>query len=115
MLAFEAVRQHGARAVLFESLDRPILTGAPHQPALRVERGAVRADDDHVGPAGSGLQADVRRIVAAVTGLLHEDRHLVVQRDLVHDVVDQAAEQQVATPAVADPQHAFIDAESAGH
>src|SRR4029450_1667351 len=87
----------------------------PHDPAQRVERGAVRPDDEDVRPAGSRLQPHTAGIVAAVPGLFHEDRDPVIGRDLVDDVVDETADEDIAPVALANPQHALVDAEPAGH
>ena len=105
--------QHGARTVLLEAHHRAVVVGAPDEPALRVQARAARADQQHVRAAAARLCAGVAHVRAGIAGLLHEHRHFVVRRDFVDDVVEQAADEQVAGVAFAHPDGAFVQAEAA--
>ena len=103
VLALEVVRQHGASAVLFQPLDREILTGTPDQAAFGVNARAPRTHQDHMGASYLGELAGVREVLAAVSSPVEEYRHLAGGCYFVDDVVDDAAGQQIAWGAVALP------------
>src|SRR5690606_29148188 len=85
-----AGREHRARAVLLEPIDGTVVDGAPDQAPLRVEARAARADQEHVRAAAARLRADVTHVGARVRGPFHEHGDLLVGRNLVDDVVEQA-------------------------
>ena len=91
-----------------------VVIGAPDHPALVIHAGAGRTDEQHVAASGASLGADVLRIVAGIAGLLHEDGDLLLRRDLVQDVVEQACEDPVAAIALGYPEPAFRETEATG-
>src|SRR6266436_5836438 len=120
LLAFEAVGEHGALAVLFDPVDRPSGPGGDDEPALPVEREPVRAD--HVELLEQGIARilaigllephapDVRQRIAAS---LQVDGRLALGRELVDHVRGDIAQEQVA--ALLDPDEPFRKPEAAFH
>src|SRR5215475_3880980 len=64
--------------------------------------------------AGTRLRADMLWIVSGVPGLFHEDRKLLLWRELVQHVVEQASEDPVPAVALRDPESSFSEAKTAG-
>ena len=106
-LPSEAARQHRARAVLLQPHDRAVVVGAPDEPALRVQARAAGPDQQHVRAAAARLRAGVVRRRAGVAGVLQEHGDLLVRRDLVDDVVEQPADEQVAASCPRAPTPAL--------
>ena len=100
LLTVHAAGQHRVRAVLFEAHHLSIVVGAPDHAALVIHARAGRTDQQHMTATGASLRADMLRIVAGIAGLLHEDGDLLLRRDLVEDVVEQACENPVAARAL---------------
>src|SRR5882762_5074730 len=118
LLAFEAVGEHGARAVPFDPVDRPSGPGRDDEPALPVEREPVRADHVELLEQGiAGILAvgllephapDVRQRIAASVQV---DGRLALGRELVDHVRGDIAQEQVA--ALLDPCDALGKPEAA--
>ena len=98
--AVHAAGQHRMRAVLLQAHHLSIVVGAPDHAALAIHARAGRTDQKHMTATGASLRADMLRIVAGITGPLHEDGDLLLRRDLIEDVVKQACENPVAAPAL---------------
>src|SRR5882672_11379976 len=120
LLAFEAVGEHGALAVLLDPVDRPSGPCRDDEPALPVEGEPVRAD--HVELLEQGIARvlairllephapDVRQRIAASVQV---DGRLALGRELVDHVRGDIAQEQVA--ALLDPYDALGEPEAALH
>src|SRR5258708_13871576 len=117
MFSFETVRQHRASAILLQPLDGEILTRAPDHTSLVINTSAARSHQQHMGASYRGELTNIGEVLAAVSGLIEEYRHLASRGHLVDDVVDDAAGQQVALGAVParHPDRSIDEPESRGN
>src|SRR6266480_547121 len=120
LLAFEAVGEHGALAVLLDPVDRPSGPGRDDEPALPVEGEPVRADHvelleqgiARVLPVGL-LEAHAPDVGPGIAAAVHVDGRFAPGRELVDYVRGDVAQEQVA--AVLDPDEPFRKPEAALH
>ena len=118
-LALVAVGQHGALAVLLDAHERAARKGGDDQPALAVERQAVRADHREFLELRIGALAavvldaapapDFRPVVADVAEI---DRRLAVRRELPDHIARHVGEQEMPLPALLHPHWPFGEAEA---
>src|SRR6266571_3813866 len=120
LLAFEAVGEHGALAVLLDPVDRPSGPGRDDEPALPVEGEPVRADHvelleqgiARVLPVGL-LEAHAPDVGPGIAAAVHVDGRFAPGRELVDHVRGDVAQEQVA--ALLDPDEPFRKPEAALH